>query len=64
MYIYIYIHIYVYKYIVTSRRQSNAPILLITTMALWRHAGCGRPVALSPQSHCGDEEDGRIGLSS
>ena len=31
-------------YIVTSWRQPNAPILLITTMALWRHAGYGRPV--------------------
>ena len=31
-------------YIVTSWRQSNAPILLITTMALWWHAGYGRPV--------------------
>ena len=33
-------------YIVTSWRQSNAPILLITTMALLRYAGYGRP--------CGD----------
>ena len=38
-----YVCIYIYKYKVTSRRQSNAPILLITTMALWRHAGYGRP---------------------
>ena len=46
LYTYIlYIYIYIYIYIVTSWRQSNAPILLITTMALWRHAGYGRLVA-------------------
>ena len=65
--------------IVTSWRQSHAPILLITTMALWPHAGYRRPVAgfiavhsrhwpsiagMSQQSHCGDEEDGHIWLSS
>ena len=31
-------------YIVKSWRQSNAPILLITTMPLWPHARYGRPV--------------------
>ena len=31
-------------YIVTSWRQSNAPIVLITTMALWRNALYGRLV--------------------
>ena len=28
-----------------SWRQSNVPIFLITTMALWQHNGYGRPVA-------------------
>ena len=50
IYIYVYVYIYIYKYIVTSLRQSNAPILVITTMALWRHAGYGRPVAKF--THC------------
>ena len=39
MYIYIYIHTHTY------RRQSNAPILLITTMYLWRYAAYGQSVA-------------------
>ena len=63
---------YKYTYIVTSWRQSNTPILLITTMSLWRHAGYGWPVAsgmmsiasMLPQSRCGDEDNGQIGLSS
>ena len=33
------------SYIVTLWRQSNAPILLITAMALWQHVGFGQPVA-------------------
>ena len=33
-----------------AKRQSNAPILLITTMALWQHAGYGWPVA--ELTHC------------
>ena len=59
VYIYIYIYIYIYTYvyaqqaqskecntyIVKSWIQSNAPILFITTMALWWHAGYGWPVA-------------------
>ena len=38
-YIYLYILYLLYMYIVKSWRQSSAPILLIITMALWRHAG-------------------------
>ena len=44
-YIYTHIHIYIYTYRETSWRQSNVPILPITTMPLWPHIGYVRPVA-------------------
>ena len=44
-------------YIVTPWRQSNAPILLITTMALWQHAGYWQPVASS-----NSDSDGQLQL--
>ena len=37
----------------------------VATCRLWTATGHWPSIAgMSPQSHCGDEEDGRIGLSS
>ena len=58
IYIYAYIYIYIYLYthtywrLVTSGRQSNVPILLITPMALRKHASYGRPVAKFTHCKC------------
>ena len=53
--IYLYIYIYIYIYICTL-------LVLTLTMRELRH--WPSIAGMSPQSHCGDEEDGRIGLSS
>ena len=38
--------------------------LLVLTLTMHELRHCLSIAGMSPQSHCGDEEDGRIGLSS
>ena len=63
LYIHTYIHniymihiIYMYIYIYGS--------LLVLTLTMRELRHWPSIAGMSPQSHCGDEEDGRIGLSS
>ena len=55
---------YIYTYIMKSRRQSNAPILLITAVALWQHAGYGRPVAEFTHCWCSNQQSAQQALSN
>ena len=56
IYIYTYICIYIYIYIYIFNK------VIKMAIAFRQHAGFGP--SSSPQSHCGNGENGRIGLSS
>ena len=68
---YIYIYIYIYSDVMKTIQCAHPPHHhngFVATCRLWVASGGVHALlvlaGMSPQSHCGDEEDGRIGLSS